>query len=75
MLPDETLNFHAWLSHKENSVDNTHLNMYGAALVAYDVISAVKNSSCPLAAFVLDEIQAPNEKILVKNKHYARPPR
>ena len=71
----QTAKFHAQKMKQADTIDNTHLNMYGAALVAYDVISAVKNSSCPLAAFVLDEIQAPNEKILVKNKHYARPPR
>lgn len=32
---DGTLKLHAWLSDKDTSVDNTHLNIYGAKKIAY----------------------------------------
>ena len=38
---DGTVNFHAWLGHKPASVDNTHLNTYGASVLAYHVIEQI----------------------------------
>ncbi len=42
---DETLYLHAWTSEKPASVDNTHLNIYGAKEVAYMFASAAKELS------------------------------
>ncbi len=41
----ETLYLHAWSSNKEGSVDNTHLNIYGAKKVAWMLASAVKTAN------------------------------
>ena len=38
----ETLNLHAWTSHKEASVDNTHTNIWGAHYNAYFIAKTVK---------------------------------
>ena len=47
-----TLYLHAWLSDSPSSVDNTHLNIYGASWVAYQFAMAVKETASPLAASV-----------------------
>ncbi len=45
----ETLYLHAWNSHKEASVDNTHLNFYGAKQVAWLFADAVSGLDEELA--------------------------
>ncbi len=47
-----TLYLHAWLSDKPSSADNTHLNIYGAAWVAYQLAMAIKGTSSPLASSI-----------------------
>lgn len=39
---DETLYLHAWTSNKSLSVDNTHTNIWGARVNAYNVLKQVK---------------------------------
>ena len=69
----ETAKFHAQLTYKPASVDNTHLNTYGASVIAYDVINAVKGADKNFAKLVRDGIQPPTEDILVKNPDYVVP--
>lgn len=73
MMPSETLMFHAWLSHKENSVDNTHLNMYGAAVNAYDVVQDVASKDKKFAKFLNKDIQEPKQSMLKPNPSYVIP--
>lgn len=73
MLPEETLKFHAWLSHKPNSVDNTHLNMYGAAVNAYDVVRDIASKDKKFAKFVLKDIKEPQPGMLTPNPKYIVP--
>ena len=71
---DETVYLHAWLNNKPSSVDNTHLNNYGAAYVSYLMANALKSSSNGLAAYVKSDISAPvkaNE--LIVNPTYTEP--
>ncbi len=69
----ETAKFHAQLTYKAASTDNTHLNTYGASVIAYDVITALKAADEKFAKFVKDGITAPSEDILVKNPDYIVP--
>lgn len=69
----ETAKFHAQLSHKAASTDNTHLNTYGASVVAYDVIQAVSAGNKKFAKLVNKKAPAPTEELLVKNPDYNIP--
>ncbi len=73
LMPSETLKFHAWLSHKENSVDNTHLNMYGAAVNAYDVVRDIAGKDKAFAKFVAKGIAEPQPSMLQPNPSYVVP--
>lgn len=42
MKPEQTKFLHAWTSNHEISVDNTHTNIWGARVNAYDVLSEVR---------------------------------
>ncbi len=54
LTPAETLYLHAWTSSKETSVDNTHLNVYGAKVVARALLEAVqKDNDTELAKHVV----------------------
>lgn len=68
-----TAKFHAQLTFKAASVDNTHLNTYGASVVAYDVVTSLRDADKKFAKFVKDGISAPTEEILVKNPDYVVP--
>ncbi|WP_407425038.1 SGNH/GDSL hydrolase family protein [Treponema sp.] len=68
-----TAKFHAQLSHKPASTDNTHLNTYGASVVAYDVIQAVSAGNKKFAKLVNKKAEAPTEALLVKNPDYVVP--
>ena len=48
----ENLYLHAWTSSKEASVDNTHLNIYGAKKVAWLFANAVDDTATTLAAHI-----------------------
>lgn len=72
--PDETLYLHAWLSSKTTSVDNTHLNNYGASYVAYMMANVLKNSSNSLGGYVKSDIKAPEKaEALIVNPEYVEP--
>lgn len=54
-----------------NTVDGTHINIYGAKMVAYFVASSLKASSNELGKYVLDDIKAPSkDSDLVVNPNY-----
>ena len=61
-----TLKLHAWLKEKPASVDNTHLNTYGASMVAYLMAKDLKASNCPLGKFVKADIAEPVEALVLK---------
>ncbi|MCR4823075.1 MAG: hypothetical protein K5873_09420 [Treponema sp.] len=69
----ETAKFHAQLSHKPASTDNTHLNTYGASVVAYDVVQAVAAANKKFKKLVNKKAEAPTEALLVKNPDYEVP--
>ena len=73
LSPAETLIYHAWLSHKENSVDNTHLNMFGAAVNAYDVVQDIAGKDKNFAKFLLKDIKEPQQSMLTPNPAYIVP--
>ena len=39
---EKTIYLHAWLSNKEASVDNTHINTWGARVIAYMCLKRLK---------------------------------
>ncbi|MBQ9519240.1 MAG: hypothetical protein IJR59_05040, partial [Firmicutes bacterium] len=72
--PDETVYLHAWLNSKSSSVDNTHLNNYGASYVSYMMANALKNSSNSLGTYVKSGIAAPDKtSSLIVNPSYVEP--
>ena len=70
---EATAKFHAQLSHKPASTDNTHLNTYGASVVAYDVITEAAKGDKKFAKLVNKKAAAPTEELLVKNPDYNIP--
>ena len=70
---DKTIKFHAWLGHKPGSVDNTHLNTYGASVLAYHVVREIEKANKNFAKFVEKNIAEPTEAILVQNPSYVVP--
>lgn len=70
LTPSETAYLHAWTNSKNTSVDNTHLNNYGAQYIAYLMANALKATNNPLAAYVKDGIKAPNKSALIINPDY-----
>ncbi|MCM1441796.1 MAG: GDSL-type esterase/lipase family protein, partial [Roseburia sp.] len=68
----ETLYLHAWLNKKETSVDNTHLNIYGAKTVAWLFANALKDASTSeLAKHVVLTAGEPTKATdLVSNPNY-----
>ena len=73
LMPSESIVYHAWLSHKPNSVDNTHLNMYGAAVNAYDVVQDIARQDKKFAKLVNKDAVAPTQKMLSPNPKYVIP--
>ena len=60
---------------KLGSVDTTHLNIYGAKYVAYQVAKTLKESTSSLGKYVLDNISEPTkENDLIKNPNYVYKP-
>lgn len=73
---EATAKFHAQVSHKAASVDNTHLNYYGAAVIAYDVVTAASNGNKKFAKLLNKDAKAPTEDLLslyAKNPDYVIP--
>lgn len=67
-----TLKFHAWIGHKPQSVDNTHLNTYGASVIAYNVIKEIAAGNKAFSKLVT-KTPAPTEALLVQNPSYVIP--
>lgn len=72
LTPAETLYLHAWTGSKEASVDNTHLNLYGAKVVARTLASALKDGNTELGKHVVLG-DAPAKSELVPNPDYKEP--
>ncbi len=64
---------HAWVGHKPTSVDNTHLNTYGASVIAYSVVQEIAKGNKAFAKLVKKDAAAPAEDILVKNPSFVIP--
>ena len=74
---DESCYFHAMKSGIDdntpniNSIDTTHINIYGAKMISYLFVNALKNTNCELKNYVNDNITIPTkDKDLIKNKLY-----
>ena len=75
MGTEETLYLHAWTSDNKISVDNTHTNIWGARVNAYDVLAAIKAAKVAGLSehITTDSNDNPldnKEKLLVSNSAY-----
>ncbi len=70
---DGTVKYHAWLGHKPGSVDNTHLNTYGASVLAYNVIQEMSKNIKNFSKLLAKDIKEPGEELLVPNPKYIVP--
>ncbi len=70
-----TLKLHAWTNSKETSVDNTHLNIYGAKRVAYMLAEEIaKFTDLDIASHVKTQGKEPTEENDLKpNPGYEEP--
>lgn len=73
--PDETLYLHAWTGKKPDSVDNTHLNIYGAKKVSWLFANALKEVSTSELGKHIDLTAGEPAKAtdLVENPQYVEP--
>ncbi len=67
---EEAIKYHAWTTPNKASVDNTHLNIYGAKMVAYTLANELKNSNSNLKNYVKSDITSPTEADRVSNPDY-----
>ena len=73
---DEAIYFHAMSSGKSDnepkleSVDSTHVNVYGAKKVAWLFAKTIKDSACALQPYVKTTEEPAKNKDLVKNPNY-----
>jgi lysophospholipase L1-like esterase len=58
-FPTGSLALHAWTTNKGSSVDDTHLNIFGAKMTAYILAKALLSTTSPLKNYVLSTITAP----------------
>ncbi len=71
---DETVNLHAWLGHKSGSVDNTHLNAYGASVLAYHVVNEIASSNKKFGKLVAKKVAEPVKVLILEpNPSYVIP--
>lgn len=69
-----SLKMHAWLGHKPGSVDNTHLNVYGATKMAYVTVTGIAKQDKKFAKFVVKGASEPVEAlVLEQNPNYIIP--
>lgn len=74
LTPSESVYLHSWANEEPTSVDNTHLNNYGAHYVAYMMADAIAKSTSTLAPYVKSDIAAPlKANYLVVNPGYVPP--
>lgn len=67
---DKAILFHAWPKNKKETVDTTHLNIYGAKMVAYLFVEELKKTDCNLKNYLLQDLIKPTIKDLIPNKEY-----
>lgn len=68
---NEAIFFHAWPKSKSETVDTTHLNVYGAQMVAYLFTLALSETTNTLAKYIKKPIIKPNkDEVLVVNPEY-----
>ena len=74
LTADQTAKLHATTGKVETNIDNTHLNSYGAAQVAYMFAKALSTSTSGLASYVdTSKLVAPvYEDVILKNE-FAQP--
>ncbi|WP_243692936.1 GDSL-type esterase/lipase family protein [Treponema sp. J25] len=71
---EKTLYLHAWITDKADSVDNTHLNRYGAAMVAFLLREELAQTNNPLKGYLLENSVTPSEHdFLTPNPQYRTP--
>ncbi len=75
LTPEGSKLLHSWGTSKDTSIDNTHLNSYGASYVAYLIANALKDTDSELAAYVKSDITAPETPTLEElvNPDYVEP--
>ena len=73
LTPTGSVKLHSWGTSKYTSVDNTHLNNYGAKYVAYLISENIKASDSGLAKYVKDGNEAPTEADINYNPDYVEP--
>ncbi len=71
LTPNESKYLHRW--YLDSSVDNTHLNNYGAMYVAYMMAEAIKASDSTLAPYVKSGNVAPTKADLIVNPDWTEP--
>ena len=65
---------HAWTSDAAASVDNTHLNLYGAQVISYLFATALSKSAIPLKDYLKTDFAFPDEATYrVSNPSYVHP--
>jgi lysophospholipase L1-like esterase len=62
--PEKTLLFHARTTENPSSIDNTHVNIYGAAIIAYILAEELSQTNNPLTSHLLSQRTFPQEDIL-----------
>ncbi len=67
LTPDNTVYLHAWTNSASTSVDNTHVNNYGAKEVAYLIAT---NATASLLPYIKAGIVEPTTADLVVNPNY-----
>jgi len=74
LTADQTAKLHATTGKVETNIDNTHLNSYGAAQVAYMFAKALSTSTSGLASYVdTSKLVAPvYDEVILKNE-FAQP--
>lgn len=70
LTPSKTVNLHAWTNSASTSVDNTHLNNYGAKEVAWLIAT---NAPDVLKPYIVANPAEPTEADLIVNPDYVEP--
>lgn len=67
---NEVIKYHAWTTSNRLSVDNTHLNIYGAKEVAYLIAEELLKGESSLKEYILPQIEEPTINSLIVNPSY-----
>ena len=72
---EKAIYFHAWPKSKKETVDTTHLNIYGAKVIAYILIDELSKTDNSLKNYIKKDIVIPNkERDLITNPNYIESP-